>query len=1134
LAGADSLAILMDAETVDARAPTVVAVVATRDPGPWFDETLAALAAQDYEELSVLVLVSGGDEGPATQVARYLPEAYVGRLEGSPAYGEAVNQALSMVEGAAFFLLCHDDCVPDPDAVHVLVEESYRSNAGVVTPKMVSWEDPSVLLHVGMNADKAGAVVERVQAGEVDHGQHDAVRDVFVAPGGFTLVRADLFRELGGYDAGIPSMGEDLDLSWRAQISGARVVVAPNARVRHLEAVAGGLRPPAAPPGETPPPSRQVLQRRHELRAVLKCYTFFHLVRVVPQAALLAIGEAVVAVAVRDRARARAVIGAWRWNLRRLGELRQLRRAVRAHRVFPDREVRRLQLRGSARLSTYSSRLTYQGFDVAHGRVRASAEAAGREVEDEPVLTGSVGLAFSEDSDFDELDDLGHRSGRDRFGRRRRRPALTSRRSRLAVWIVTAVVLAVGTRDLVAGGLPLVGQFLPFLSWTGTWHHLFAGWQAPGVGTTAPASPAFGVLGLAGTVLFGGMGLLQKILVVGCIPLGAWGVSRFLKPLVSPRARIVAAVCYLGLSLPYDALAQGRWDGLIAYAAVPWILARLARAAGLRPFGDTGSGSGSGSSDGGGWRRRVVGQIVVLGAIEGVTVAVAPATAVVVLLCGTGIVVGSLLVGEGGRSLRALGVAAGSTVVAAVLCLPWVIGTLAAGQSAVSVFGLAGSPAAAPDWSQLLRFDVGPTGGSALSWLLVVAGLVPLVLARGDRLAWAGRLWIVACGSWVLALAVARGWTAPFSPSVDVLLAPAAVAVACGVGLGISAFEIDLSGYQFGWRQLVAALSVAAAVVGLLPVIVAAGGGRWGLPVTGYGQPLSFLADSGSNGSNGASSNGGSSNAGSAYRVLWLGDPRALPTGGWSVVPGLAYATSEQGTPDATNLWSPASPGPAADLAAAVQLAQAGRTAELGDLLAPSAVRYVVVVDAVAPTISGIQQPQAFAPPPGLVGALLDQDDLLQVPTSGSGYEVFENTAYLPARAERSAAVPGPSSTWPNPDELTGWHPVLPGPAGSSSYAGPVNQGTVFASYAPAGSWHLTVDGRPVPASSAFGWAAQYRSAPAGPAVLRFDGSALVPLGVALELLLWVATAAALLGRRRWLDWWWGPLRRRRQARGDS
>ena len=41
-----------------------------------------------------------------------------------------------MVEGAAFFLLCHDDVALDPDAVHKLVEESFRSNAGVVSPEV--------------------------------------------------------------------------------------------------------------------------------------------------------------------------------------------------------------------------------------------------------------------------------------------------------------------------------------------------------------------------------------------------------------------------------------------------------------------------------------------------------------------------------------------------------------------------------------------------------------------------------------------------------------------------------------------------------------------------------------------------------------------------------------------------------------------------------------------------------------------------------------------------------------------------------------------------------------------------------------------------------------------------------------
>ena len=94
-----------------------------------------------------------------------------------------------------------------------------------------------------MSCDKTGAVVDRIIEGEVDHGQHDAVRDVFVAPGGCILVRADLFAELEGFDAGIVAMGEDLDLSWRSQVAGSRVVVAPDARVRHREAVASGLEP---------------------------------------------------------------------------------------------------------------------------------------------------------------------------------------------------------------------------------------------------------------------------------------------------------------------------------------------------------------------------------------------------------------------------------------------------------------------------------------------------------------------------------------------------------------------------------------------------------------------------------------------------------------------------------------------------------------------------------------------------------------------------------------------------------------------------------------------------------------------------------------------------------------------------
>ena len=146
---------------MESLAPPVVAVVVAHDPGPWFEETLASLASQDYGEFSVLVLdVGSGGDMPA-RVAAILPTAYVRHCPERRGFGETVNQVRSMVDGAAYFLICHDDVALDPDAVHLLVEEAFRSNAGVVSPKMVSWDDPELLVHVGMNVDKGGSVVER-------------------------------------------------------------------------------------------------------------------------------------------------------------------------------------------------------------------------------------------------------------------------------------------------------------------------------------------------------------------------------------------------------------------------------------------------------------------------------------------------------------------------------------------------------------------------------------------------------------------------------------------------------------------------------------------------------------------------------------------------------------------------------------------------------------------------------------------------------------------------------------------------------------------------------------------------------------------------------------------------------------
>ncbi len=1100
-------------------APPVVAVVVAHDPGPWFEETLASIASQDYVELSVLVLDTGAGEDLASRVAAVLPSAYVRRFDGNPGFGATVNEVRSMVDGAAYYLICHDDVALDVDAVHLMVEEAFRSNAGIVSPKSVSWGDPQRLVHVGMSVDKGGSVVERVQPHEIDHGQHDAVRDVFVAPGGCTLVRADLFGELHGFDPSIVAMGEDLDLCWRAQVVGARILVAPEARVRHREELASGTR--ALDPsllaigGASSGPPRypvtlQELQRRHELLAVLKCYSRSHLLRVLPQVLLLAMGEVVVAELAGNRARARAVVRAWRWNLGRLGVLRSQRAALRSARRVGDKEIRVLQVRGSARLAAYLRRVFQFGFHGAHAdELAAAAEAAGPGVPPDQVAEAEAGAEDTE---------AGRISGR----------------VRLAVWLTAALVVVIGSRGVVTGRLPALGQFTPFPSWSSTLSQFFAGWHPSGVGTTAPAAPALGVAGVVGTVLLGAMGLTQKVLVFGCLPLGAWGAVRLLRPFGSQRASLVAGLAYLAMALPYNALALGRWGALVVYAGSPWLLASLLRSTGLEPFVrriegplPPGATSAGAPSPNGAWASRhgLLGGALALGVLEAVLVSFVPAAALVVLLTAVAVVLSSLLFRDGGATGRAVRLALGSTAVAVLICLPWVVGVLSSGTGVLAVFGVPTPVSGAASWSSLLRFAVGPIGGSPLAWGFLVGAMAPLVLARGVRFRWAARFWSVALVFWLAAWLTGRGWTGGLAVDPLVLLGPAAAAAAASIGLGVAAFEQDLRKAEFGWRQVATAFGVVAVALASLPTVVSALPGRWELPVNDFAQSVSWMHAKASDG---------------AFRVLWLGDPRSLDLGSWTTGDGLAYATSENGSPDARWLWNAASPGPAAGLGAAVDLARTDRTDRLGSLLAPAGIRYVVVLTSVAPEITGEQTPTSYPVPNDLLPALGSQLDLQPV-LSGTGITVFANADWMPQRAEvpgtpgAAAGATAPLGAAPGTMLVPGALPVLPGPVAARSFRGPLVPGTVFASVAPSGRWSLVSgSGAEARRTASFGWAARYAVAARTTGTLRFHGGALPPVFGGYSVLVWALALAALIDRRRIRREWERVGRPRSWSQGRS
>jgi hypothetical protein len=214
-----------------------------------------------------------------------------------------------------------------------------------------------------------------------------------------------------------------------------------------------------------------------------------------------------------------------------------------------------------------------------------------------------------------------------------------------------------------------------------------------------------------------------------------------------------------------------------------------------------------------------------------------------------------------------------------------------------------------------------------------------------------------------------------------------------------------------------------------------------------------------------------------------------------------------------------------------VNQARSGQTDQLGRMLAPAGVRYVVKVTALAPVISLVQNPTEYPVPADLAPALAHQLDLQSV-FAETGISVYENTAWLPERsavasASRTAVAaeaaigrgspgtPDVLGTATGAPIVPGAVPVLPGPAASLSYQGTIPAGTVLSALAPAARWSLVAsDGTTYPMSAAFGWAGQYRVAGGGRATLRFNGSLWSPLSVGFELVLWLLVAAALIEQR--------------------
>jgi len=620
-----------------------------------------------------------------------------------------------------------------------------------------------------------------------------------------------------------------------------------------------------------------------------------------------------------------------------------------------------------------------------------------------------------------------------------------------------------------------------------------SGWSGHGLGSTTAGPTGIGLLAIGSVGTLFHMALLHTLLVVGLLFAGYLGMWRLASLFPTARARITALVVYAAVPLPSQMLANGRWSALVCYAAAPWALHHLRRIAGVDTSGSRHDEAVERSVVVAGRKQlRWAAQLTLLTAIA---VAFAPSFALLLTLIGVLLGLATLLCGGSPLAAAKLaGVAFGAAVVALVANLPWAA-SLTGSDGWTSIVGVPASSARSLGVAELARFltDDGGLGGVAM--LLFLPVLVAPVVARAWRFTWAIRAASLVFGFGGLAILDDRA-ALPFRmPEPAVLLVPVAIGIALAAACLAAAFQDDVLGGSFGWRQPLGLLAGIGVVVGVVPGAFAVTDGGWGTPDRTLVSVLTQLPVDPPEGN---------------YRVLWIGDPLAIPVASYTYQPGVGYALTDDGELTIEALWSGRPTAIEEEVATALRQMAAGVTLRGGRLLAQYGIRYVIVplADGGHGTVG-----QPLPTPSGLVDVLEDQLDLAAPLTRPPNYLIYENSAYTPTRSvlseEGAAASQEAGGEAMAGADLRGSVPFGVGGRDVGDFTDEVTAGTLHLAVPFDGNWSVRVEGTAVPARRAFGSTLAFDMPTGGSATLSYNTPLSHSLLLVLQLMIWLALGLA-------------------------
>ena len=175
-------------------------------------------------------------------------------------FAEGYNRAIEQVESKYVVLLNSDVEVTSNWLDTLLNYARAHEEVVAIQPKILSWQSKEDAIKSGSSevqfehAGAAGGMIDILgypycrgrflSHVEYDHGQYDDIVPIFWASGACLFIRRDIYQTLGGLDAQFFAHQEEIDLCWRINSQGYKIVVLPQSVVYHLGGGALGYESP--------------------------------------------------------------------------------------------------------------------------------------------------------------------------------------------------------------------------------------------------------------------------------------------------------------------------------------------------------------------------------------------------------------------------------------------------------------------------------------------------------------------------------------------------------------------------------------------------------------------------------------------------------------------------------------------------------------------------------------------------------------------------------------------------------------------------------------------------------------------------------------------------------------------------